>query len=131
MTARSEPSPAMSQPGTVVLALSGTVARGGVPELCDRLRELLRGSDAACVVCDVSALTDPGLTAVEAVARLRLTAGRLGRRFRLRGASAGLRELLFLAGLDDVLRLQAGGQAEQREQPLGVEERVQRADPPA
>jgi ABC-type transporter Mla MlaB component len=40
---------------------------------------------------------------VDALARLQLAAGRLGCTVRLRNASPGLRELVALMGLDDVL----------------------------
>jgi anti-anti-sigma regulatory factor len=128
MAASDEPTASPQQ--ALVLVLGGMVTRAGIPELCERLRELLHGSDADCVVCDVGALTDPDLAAVEAIVRLRLTAGRLGRQFRLCRESAGLRDLLALTGLCEALRFQPGGQAEQREQPRGVEERVEPGDPP-
>ena len=43
---------------------------------------------------------------------------------------AELSELLDLFGLTDVLRVEPGRQPEQREEPLGVEERVEMGDPP-
>ena len=70
------------------------------------------------------------LHTVDALARLQLAAGRLGRRARLRSVSPDLAALIGLCGLGGVL-LGLGGEAEQREQPLGVEERVQPRDPPA
>lgn len=80
---------------------------------------------------------------VEALARLRLTARRHGRGMRLRNVSGALGELLVRAGLDDALAadalaapadparsvLEHGGEAEQREQPLGVQEGVEPGDP--
>ncbi|MFJ9509954.1 STAS domain-containing protein [Streptomyces sp. NPDC101754] len=90
--------------------------------LCDRL-VLLYESGAACVVCDAGAVTAPGLGAVEALARLRLTAG--GRPLRITGVGAALRALLHLVGLVELL-----GEPEQGEPPVGVEEGVQAHDPP-
>jgi hypothetical protein len=80
------------------------------------------------IVCDVGALT-PDAPAVDALARLQLTARRLGLEIQLRNASGELRQLLDLVGLRDVLRVEAGGQAEQREQRLGVEEEGELGDP--
>jgi hypothetical protein len=87
------------------------------------------------VICDVGAVTDPDAGTVEALARLQLTALRRGRRIRLDGACDRLWELLALTGLRDVLapqeelRRQPRRQAEQREQPLGVEEEGEPVDP--
>jgi hypothetical protein len=73
------------------------------------------------IVCDVGALAPDAVT-VDALARLQLTARRLGMEMRLRHASSELQDLLAFVGLRTVLRVEAGGQAEQREQRLGVEE---------
>ncbi len=73
------------------------------------------------IVCDVGALA-PDAGVVDALARLQLTARRLGVEIRLRHASSELQELLAFVGLRDVLRLETGGQAEEREQRVGVEE---------
>jgi hypothetical protein len=66
------------------------------------------------IVCDVGALA-PDVAAVDALARLQLTARRLGHEILLRDASTELQELLDFVGLRDVLRVEAGRQAEQRE----------------
>jgi len=107
-----------------------------VPATCARLRAVVGASDADVVVCDVRAL-EPDLVAVETLARLRLTARRLGCGLRLRGASRALEQMVAFCGLCDVLPVEDGlvlgghgGQPEQREQPLGVEERVEARDPP-
>ena len=72
-----------------------------------------------------------GLGTVDALARLQLAVHELGGRVCLRAAPEELVELLVLAGLREVLgeerALRDGGrQAEEREEPLGVEEE---ADP--
>ncbi|MEU9794043.1 STAS domain-containing protein [Streptomyces sparsogenes] len=126
----------------VVLVLGRAVRRAEVPGLCARLRELAsRDAEGRPVVVDVGAVRTPDLAVLEALARLRLTARRLGRRIRLRGASGELRALLARAGLDAVLPaadlprgegacgVEAGGQAEEGEEPGGVQERVERGDP--
>ncbi|WP_329321738.1 STAS domain-containing protein [Streptomyces sp. NBC_01262] len=114
----------------IVLAVGPSLAPADTARLDARLRALPRGT---VVVCDVSALTEPDLAAVEALARLRLTAGRCGIRVGLRGASARLRELLALTGLEvvlppGVLGVEPGGQAEEGEEAVGVEEGVEPGD---
>jgi hypothetical protein len=79
---------------------------------------------AACkrtIICDVGA-TAPDVHAIDALARLQLAARRLGMEVRLRHASRELQELVAFAGLHDVLRVEAGGQAEQGKERVGVEE---------
>jgi hypothetical protein len=66
------------------------------------------------IVCDVGALA-PDVAAVDALARLQLTARRLGYEIRLRDASVDLKDLLDFVGLRDVLGVEAGRQAEERE----------------
>jgi ABC-type transporter Mla MlaB component len=112
------------------LVISGPLTPGDAAALCERARLELDRSGAPVLVCDVGALTRPDAGTVEALARLQLTARRLGRQIRLRHPSPELRELLELFGLTDVLRVEPGRQPEQREQPLGVEERVEMGDPP-
>jgi hypothetical protein len=83
----------------------------------------------------VGELTDADLETVEALARLQLTARRMGGEVWLRRASVELRDLLHLAGLEAVvpcpapLALEARGQAEHREEPRRVEEEGDPADP--
>jgi hypothetical protein len=73
-----------------------------------------------------------GLALVDLVARLQLLARGAGCTITVRDPSPELSELLDLAGLAELLGagLQAGGQAEGREQ-LGVEEVLPGDDPPA
>jgi ABC-type transporter Mla MlaB component len=126
-----------TEASTIVLVISGRVARADIPRLCRRARVLLEGSDAELVDCDVGALVDPDAVAVDALARLQLTARQLGCRLRLRRACGELQELLALMGLSEVvplcarLPLESGGQAEEREQAGGVEEEADPADPTA
>ncbi|GAA1356017.1 STAS domain-containing protein [Streptomyces beijiangensis] len=85
----------------LVLVITRPVTREDVPCLCEELRILLYGTGAPEVTCDVGVLTDPGLAAVEAIARLRLTARELGSVLRLRDVPPGLKALLDLVGLGD------------------------------
>lgn len=113
-----------------VLVVAGPITHADVPRLCERVAALLpRADPTAPVTCDVGALGTPDTATIEALARMQLTARRLGHRIRLGRASPALRELLAMAGLDAVLPVQPGRQAEQGEQPVGVEERIERGDP--
>lgn len=122
---------------STVLVLSGAITRADIPDLCDRARALIEGCDADLVIVDVGRLHGPDAVWVDALARLQLTARRLGRRVWVRGACGRLRDLLALTGLGDVLPCgPASGvepmrQAEERKQALGVEEEADPGDPPA
>ncbi len=91
------PPPAL-EPSTAVLVIAAPIGAEDVPRLCERLRVLLVQSDARVVFCDVRALAADART-VDALARLQLTARRLGCRIRLQRASPELRDLLRLVGL--------------------------------
>jgi hypothetical protein len=80
------------------------------------------------IVCDVGALA-PDAAAVEALARIQLAARRVGLEIRLCRASSELRDLLVFCGLEDVLRVETGGQAEEREDRLRAEEERELDDP--
>ncbi|OHV31524.1 hypothetical protein BCD49_31315 [Pseudofrankia sp. EUN1h] len=104
---------------------------------------LLAAPWARTVVCDVTAVRIPTLATVNVLARLRLTARRLGRGFRLDGVQPRLSLVLELTGLAGVLAtdsvpaepvaagsaLEERREAEQREQPVGVQEVVDLDDP--
>jgi ABC-type transporter Mla MlaB component len=123
------------EPGTTFLVLAGPIGRLDIPGLCERGRVLMAGCDTDLIVCDVGAIADPDAVTVDVLARLQVTARRLGRRIELRRACDELEELLALMGLADVLPcrgasgLDPQGQAEEREQPLGVEEERDPGDP--
>jgi ABC-type transporter Mla MlaB component len=115
----------------------GPVTRDAIPAVCERARRLLEGCDAGPVVCDVGALAEPDAITIDALARLQLTARRLGRRVELRRSCEELEDLLELTGLREVLTggavvasaVEAWGEPEQREQALGVEEEADPRDP--
>jgi hypothetical protein len=84
------------------------------------------------VVCDVSQIVDPDRPALEALARLQLTARRLGVTIQLQNACPVLVDLIALAGLTDVLVVADSGvevdrQVEEREE-VGIDEEVHRGD---
>ncbi|MDY7088657.1 MAG: STAS domain-containing protein [Actinomycetota bacterium] len=125
---------------TVLFAVGAGVTRADIPCLCADLADLLRARDGpGDVLCDVTAAA-PTVVTVEALARLRMTAGRHGHRFVLAGAGAGLLGVFALMGLggffaaldesDGPLSREPFGEPEQWEQPLGVEEVVDTGDPP-
>jgi STAS domain len=94
--------PAPSPPSTP-LVVSGSIRPAEIPLLCDRLGDLAAAAPGELVVCDVSRLV-ADLKAVDALARLRLTAGRLGVGITLTGASPALDELIAICGLTCLLR---------------------------
>jgi anti-anti-sigma regulatory factor len=71
---------------------------------------------------DCSALTVPDLAGVELLAALQLAAKRHGWQLQPTNVSRELHDLLLLAGLTGVLGLEPQRQAEQGEEPRGVEE---------
>lgn len=81
------------------------------------------------VDCDAGHVPCADLATVSALARAHVNARRLGVRLCVVNASPELRELIALAGLDDALLGRSRRQAEEREEPLGVEERGEADDP--
>jgi hypothetical protein len=74
--------------------------------LSARVVATLMNGEGPSIICDVSVINHPSVETVDALARLELVARRLGGHILLRSASTGLRELICLAGLDDVLKLE-------------------------
>jgi len=81
------------------------------------------------ISCDVAWIARGDVHAVDALARLQLAAKRRGCSIVLRNASRDLAELVGLMGLAEVLAVEPGRQAEQREERLGVEEERELDDP--
>lgn len=122
---------------TMVLVISGRIARSDVDPLCEQVCGLLKGCSVDQIVCDVRDIVDPDAAALDALARLQLAARRSGREIRLRYASVELRELLLLTGLSDAvplcgeLVLEPGRETKEGEEALGVEEEGDPGDPTA
>ncbi|GAB3796050.1 STAS domain-containing protein [Micromonospora zhanjiangensis] len=132
-------------------AIGARITRADIPVLCAELAALLRRPDRGVVLCDTSAVIRADVVTVEALARLRLTAGRHGWRLVVGGADPTLLQIVALLGLTDLLgpaddllspadlrtepgreagpSAEPGREAEQREQPGRVEEVVDRRDP--
>ena len=91
-----------SAPQTIAFAIWGPIARDDLPGLTRPGLRAPAESGAATALCDVTGV-EPDAVTVDALARLQVAAGRLGCTVRLRNASAGLRELVALMGLRDVL----------------------------
>ncbi|MGA5062917.1 STAS domain-containing protein [Streptomyces exfoliatus] len=88
-----------SQP--LVVTLPARPTRDEVARLCAELAAAPPGE----VLCEVGALAPADLAAVDALARLKLAAGRRGHRIRFHGAGPDLRALLLLTGIDGTLGL--------------------------
>lgn len=71
--------------------------------LTGRLRVLLLEDETGPLVCDLSLLSEPDCGTVDALARLQLSAGRLGHRISLQGVTPRLHELFVMAGLCDAV----------------------------
>jgi hypothetical protein len=117
-----------TRPTTIVFAIHSPLGRGDMTPLCMRVYMILQTTRAEVALCDVRALAADAVT-IDALARVQLTAGRLGRRILLRSAAADLCGLLALTGLSEVLPLELERQAEQWEQPRRVEEERELPDP--
>lgn len=124
------------RPQHVTLAIHGPLRRVDARWMYRCFAALLEHCGARFVIFDAGGLTEADVGTVDVLARLQLTAGRLGREFRLEHTPLRLRELIALTGLEDaLLRVEVSGletrrQAEQGEEPLGVEEGVQPDDLP-
>jgi ABC-type transporter Mla MlaB component len=71
--------------------------------LCVQVRRLLSRGDVDVVTCDVTQVLVPDIGAIDALARLQLTARRLGGHIRVRAANTDLRRLLRLAGVEGIV----------------------------
>lgn len=85
------------------VVIAGSIEPAHVAALCARARRVLVDVDEDPVICEANALR-ADLAAVDALARVALTARRLGRGIELRDATPALRELLLLVGLAEVVR---------------------------
>jgi ABC-type transporter Mla MlaB component len=125
---------AVLEPRTIVLIIKGPIERDHIPCLCERAVALVEGSEARHVICDVGALVDPDVVAIDALARLQLTVRRLGCRIRVRHACEDLQDLLTLTGLSHIIApcpesgVDPGREVESGEEPRGVEEETDPGD---
>jgi len=90
----------------IVFAVTGPIVRSDIPALCARAVAALADIEPGrSVVCDVAMLGTPDSVTLDALARLQLTARRMGHEVHLRNASRALRGLVVRAGLCDVILL--------------------------
>jgi hypothetical protein len=82
------------------------------------------------VDCDLGHVRRADLATVQALARAYLNARRTGTALRAVNARRELQEVILFAGLGDVLLGRDRREPEQREEPLGVEERGEADDLP-
>jgi ABC-type transporter Mla MlaB component len=125
---RPAPSPARAIPPA--LALAGRIGPDAVPALCDRVRESAGEPGDGPLSCDCGGVERPDVGTIEAIARMALTARRVGRRLELRRSRRELVELLGLVGLSE-LAVEVVGQPEEREEASRVQEEDDPADPVA
>jgi anti-anti-sigma regulatory factor len=117
-----------------VFVVAPSASRADLPALRAHLAAIVHDTSADVVLCDVRAISSPDASTIDLLARLQLAARRLGCRIRLYGAQPRLRDLLLLTGLSEVLPVgsvelvQAGREAEEREDALDVQERVDPGD---
>lgn len=91
-------------PATITLAPSGCVSLAEIGCWCERLRRRVgEQGEIRVVICDLAAVGQPDLATVDLLARLKLTAHRLGCEFSVRSPGEDLRSLLELTGLDCLL----------------------------
>lgn len=117
-----------------VFVVGGPLGPGDIPALCLRARALMESCDSDVIFCDVAATARSDAVLVDALAQLQLAAKRVGCEVRVLNASNELEDLIVLMGLRDQLLLygesgiEAGREAEEREEPLGVEEEADPGD---
>jgi ABC-type transporter Mla MlaB component len=87
---------------TISFVVRGPIARPDLPGLCVRLRGEITSHNARCALCEVGGLGADAV-AVDALARLRITARRCGCVFQPRGWSRKLGDLVALMGLQEIL----------------------------
>ncbi|HEY2141867.1 MAG TPA: STAS domain-containing protein [Solirubrobacteraceae bacterium] len=88
---------------TVTFAIRGPLERADLPGLVKRTCALFENGGFDVLHCEVTGVAADAV-AVDALARLALTAGRAGCHVRLCGVSEELRELVAFMGLSEVLR---------------------------
>lgn len=116
-----------------IVVVEGRLDPSEAPSVGAALHARLSRAGGGTVICHGEGLVDPDLATVDLLARLHLAAHRSGYVVRVEDPSRRLRQLLVLAGLDDLLvpcrrGVEARRQAEQREQPCGVEKGVESDD---
>jgi STAS domain len=88
---------------SIVVFVRASIGPTAIPLMCARVHAFLVMVCAEGVMCDMGAVTAPDVGVVDVLARLHLTAQRLGRPIRLRRVGADLEQLLVFVGLNDLV----------------------------
>ena len=120
--------PSTGPGGRSGVALTGRIGPDDATALSACVCARVAAGGGGPLACDAAAVEDPDLGTIDALARMALAARRLGHTVELVRVRPDLRELLDLAGLG-ALAVEVGRQSEQREEPGGVEEEHDPADP--
>jgi anti-anti-sigma factor len=91
------------EPDTTILVFNGRIEHAEIPLICKWAGPLLADRHAGLLVCDVSDVVHPDAVTLDALARLQLTAKRMGHKVVIRHASHQLKDLLDITGLKDVV----------------------------
>jgi len=110
-------------PRSIVVVVREPIGADVLRQLCEQVRAALLRGDVQVVTCDLGSLDTPDISTIDALARVQLTARRLGGAIRVRGAGGQLLCLLAVAGLGDVLPRCAGLPVEARWQSEAGEQR--------
>ena len=121
---RRAPSPPGAEAAGPLVTLSGRIEPGDAPGLCACLSASAARTDSRSLRYDVAAVEDADVGTVDVLARMALTARRLGRRLEFERPRPELSELLELCGLGGSTGsgVEVVGQSEEREVTLCVEE---------
>jgi ABC-type transporter Mla MlaB component len=95
---------ASGTPTTIEFAIWAPITRDDLPGLCERICQLLGETHPEVAICDVGQFQTVDAVTVDALARLALAGRRRGCAICLRNVSEPLRQLLWLMGLETVLR---------------------------
>ena len=128
---RPAPSPHGAEAAGPLVTLSGRIEPEDAPGLCACVTASAARTDSRSLRYDVAAIEDADVGTVDVLARMALTARRLGRRVALERPRPELSELLELCGLGGSpgSGVEVVGQSEEREVALGVEEEGDPGDP--
>lgn len=112
MVAQERPPPGLPSAGgsagrvdATVLAIGGRIGAPEIADLCARVQKAFARSHVTTVIVDVGGVIDPDIATLDALARLHLTATRMGRRLKVRHTCRQIEELAAFGGLDGVLLL--------------------------
>jgi anti-anti-sigma regulatory factor len=116
---------------SIVVAVGSPIAPADLPKLCAGVRARIERSGAAVVVIDLGAVAAPDAVTVDAMARLALTAKRLGCEVQVCDVPRVLRELLDLSGLGGLggSPLEVQRQTEEWKDAFDIEEERELDDP--